>query len=148
MALKDDLIDTPSLSPIRKRHWWVLNEEWSYQDIYIPAGFTTDLDSIPHIPIVFALYKGRSRVAALIHDYLYSIGDRPRKECDRLFLYYMIDDDIPNWIAYSMYAAVRSFGWRYYQRSLGECSEERLRNRLIDNSGVSPFLIEQNITVP
>lgn len=138
MSLQNTEVKSPSLSPIRKRHWWVVNEEWVYEDLIIPAGFTTDLDSVPHIPGVFALYKGRSRVAALIHDYLYAIGDRSRKDIDRLFLHYMIDDGIPSWIAKTMYWAVRAFGWRYYRRSLGDGPNERFYNRLIDADGLAP----------
>lgn len=140
MALKDGKVESPKLSPIRKRHWWVLVVTWSYEEINIPAGFTTDLDSVPHIPGVFAFYKGRSRVAALIHDYLYAIGDRPRKEVDRLFLHYMIDDGVPYWVAKTMYWAVRMFGWKYYNRSLGECPRERLENRIVNHTEEAPRL--------
>lgn len=140
MSLKNDEVKSPSLSPIRKRHWWVLNESWSYQDIHIPKGFTTDLDSVPHIPGIFALYKGRSRVAALIHDYLYAEGKWSRKEIDRLFLHYMIDDGIPTWIARSMYLAVRCFGWLYYKRAEGTTQDERVSSRVADESGTSPYL--------
>jgi len=133
-------MNPPSLSPLRERHWWVVNEHWAFDGIEIPKGFTTDLDSVPHIPGIFALFKGRSRIAALVHDYLYTVADRPRKEVDRAFLKYMVIDNTPSWIAHCMYVAVRSFGWLYYRRADGDTPDERLRSRLVDASGTCPFL--------
>lgn len=138
MSLQNPEVNSLRVSPIRKRHWWVLNEDWIYEDLIIPAGFTTDFDSVPHIPGIFALYKGRSRVAALIHDYLYTVELCSRKEADQRFLRYMVDDGIPSWIAKSMYIAVRALGWRYWQRTVGDTPKERFYNRLIDADGLPP----------
>lgn len=40
--------------------------------IEVPKGFVTDLDSIPRwLPVVYALFRGRTKAAAVVHDYLY-----------------------------------------------------------------------------
>lgn len=123
----------PSLTPIYKRHWWILNHDWQFGDITIPAGFLTDLDSIPHVPILFSLYKGRSRTGALGHDYLYATGIVSRYTADTLFLDHMLKEDIPEYIAYSMFWAVRLFGWRYYRRNRSVEIRTKLLSRYIEN---------------
>jgi hypothetical protein len=135
MPLSEKYQSEPSLTPMYKRHWWILNRDWRCKDFIVPKGFTTDLDSVPHIPGVFALYKGRSRTSALAHDYQYALGERSRKDIDELFLFLMIDDNVPKFVAYSMFYAVRLFGWRYYKRSRGNTAGERLKSRLIDHDG-------------
>ena len=38
----------------------------------IPAGFEFDLDSVPRLPLVYLLFKGRSGLRApCLHDFLY-----------------------------------------------------------------------------
>lgn len=133
MPLSEKYLMEPSLTPMYKRHWWVLNRDWHCEDFVVPEGFTTDLDSVPHIPGIFAFYKGRSRTSALAHDYHYALGVRSRKAIDQLFLRLMIGDGVPKFVAFSMYFAVRIGGWRYYKRSQGDTPAERLLSRLIDH---------------
>jgi len=132
MSILNNEVAPPSLSPIRRRHWWVLNQTWEYDGIVIPQWFVTDFDTVPHIPFIFAMYKGRSRIAALIHDFLYALSDRPRKDIDELFYKHMLKDDVPKWIAWPMYIGVRAFGWRYFDRAVGDTAEEKMRSRMLD----------------
>jgi hypothetical protein len=74
---------------------WVLTEHliWNEEklSIVVPVGFETDLASVPKViqalPIVGCFYdiNGRSRRAAVLHDYLYSVQTFTRKEADAVF---------------------------------------------------------------
>lgn len=138
--VKDFLDDynLPVLCPLPKRHWWVVTQNWSKYGHTIPAGFTTDLDSVPRIPALYTAIKGRSVWAALLHDYLYASQCVKRKEADQLFRKAMIEEGVPNWIAYSMYLSVRAFGGLYYKKIKTKASdgcniETGVPGRLIKN---------------
>ena len=59
---------------------WQLNVPY-YE---VPQGFVSDLTSIPK-GLRFYLSKGEAAPAAVLHDYRYHLGEKPRKECDQLF---------------------------------------------------------------
>lgn len=61
----------PVVKPI-PRELWELVEPYKFNGFTIPSGFVTDFDSIPRLPVAFDYFKGRTRAAALIHDYLSS----------------------------------------------------------------------------
>ncbi len=92
---------------------WELVEPYRFNGFTIPAGFRTDFDSIPRLPVVFLRFKGRTRTAALVHDYLYSIGF-DRLEADRLFLRIMVAEGVGVRHAIPIYFGVRLFGWLFY----------------------------------
>ena len=55
---------------------WVLEFPLIYESdivggIEVPAGFETDLASVPRLPIFYALWGARAHREAIIHDYLY-----------------------------------------------------------------------------
>jgi hypothetical protein len=50
--------------------------------IVVPAGFQTDLASVPRLPLVFLLAGDCAREAAIVHDYLYSTHLIDRKTAD------------------------------------------------------------------
>lgn len=54
----------------------------------IPAGFVTDLASVPRIPIAFLCLGGRGKKAAVVHDWLYATGFYNQRACD--FYFYML----------------------------------------------------------
>lgn len=115
----------PKLSPIPSSENWVLLEEWHYTALdgerhSVPAGFVTDLDSVPRIPIVYALYKGRVRAGALLHDWLYRNGC-PRIKADTLLKEVgALLDGVPIEYLNSIYAGVRAFGWTRYKAKKNE----------------------------
>lgn len=88
-----------------------------YGEIIVPAGFITDLASIPRLchRIVNPCTTGTRR-PAIVHDYLYSgATNLTRKEAD-LVLYDALRECGINWaIANSMYYAVRTFGGQYWR---------------------------------
>lgn len=134
----------PSLSPLPERHFWVVNEDWDFYGHTVPRGFVTDLDSTPHIPGLFAIVKGRARWSALGHDFLYSSTNVTRYEADRLFLRGMLEEGVPPWIANPMYLAVRSLGWRRYNKKRRIPKNERLEQHLADYTGDAPIFHTAN----
>lgn len=82
----------------------------------IPAGFESDLATVPrplwHIFPPFGKYAR----AAVIHDYCYfKLRERmTRKEADQLFLDVMKRDGVGRVTRYCMYSAVRCFAWVYW----------------------------------
>jgi hypothetical protein len=87
-----------------------------YEVITPKAGFETDFASTPRI--LWRLFPptghGKNSAygkAAVIHDWLYFLGNKTRKECDDIFYIALIAEGIPNWKANIMWAAVRVGGW-------------------------------------
>lgn len=90
------MVKAPLLSPDPETGGWVLRERVHTQlldlTIDIPAGFRTDLASIPRIfwSVVGHPAKPRIVLAALIHDWLYSTQPVSRFLADIAFLYVML----------------------------------------------------------
>lgn len=92
--------------------------------VVVPAGFITDLDSVPRLPLVYWLGKGRAVLSAVIHDWLYhshqltpdaGAPSITRAQADALFRAAMSDEGVPLLYRTAIYAAVRMFGgpaWR------------------------------------
>lgn len=101
----------PILRPSDKSNEWILESDLIWDDITIPAGFITDLASIPRIAQSIIPVNGKHRSAAILHDYLYVIQDRSRGEADELFLNAMESSGV-GWLQRRiMHAAVRVGGW-------------------------------------
>jgi hypothetical protein len=94
--------------------WMRLIEPVTMQGYTIPAGFTSDLDSIRRIPLVYRLLKSRARVPALMHDYLYQIGVK-RRLADDLFLAEMKKQNVQPFYRTLIYLGVRLFGKYFYE---------------------------------
>ena len=112
MTLPRCILPQPILSPSSPDRWTLL-APYSFNGFTVPAGFDTDLDSIPRLPLAFSLFKHRTRTAALLHDYLYSIGYN-RLESDRIFLRFMVAEGVLCRHAIPIYLAVRLFGWLFW----------------------------------
>lgn len=76
--------------------------------IRVPAGFETDFCSIPWWARAFLPVMGKAAKAAVIHDYLLSIRDRPKVEIDRVFLEAMKVLHVGKLRRWIMYLAVRT----------------------------------------
>lgn len=79
----------------------------------VPAGFVTDWSSVPRLPVIYALFGGRAKKAAVVHDYLYQTGAE-REYADSVFLAAMREQHLPAWRRALMWAAVRLGGWAFY----------------------------------
>jgi len=113
----------PAFSALEYRHVgpdaWQLTRTFMYfgedYNIVVPFGFVTDLDSVPRIPFLYALLKGRSVRAATVHDYLYKT-QADKAYADSVFLAAMKDEGLPARRRYPIYWGVVLFGhWSYTQ---------------------------------
>lgn len=57
-----------------------------YGQVVVPAGFVTDLASIPRLPFFYMMLGDSIQEPAVIHDYLYSTGILSRKDADNVLL--------------------------------------------------------------
>lgn len=77
----------------------------------VPAGFITDLASVPRLPFAYLLAGGIGHAAAVLHDWLYSCHAVDRKTADNLFYEALVALGISRWRAYLMWIGVRAGGW-------------------------------------
>jgi hypothetical protein len=99
---------------------WILSEPLSYysdiahQVIVVPAGFHTDLASVPRLPIIFLLCGDSTREASVIHDYLYTTHIFSRKISDSILKEASEVTDISLWRRNLMWFGVRIGGWYFW----------------------------------
>lgn len=97
---------------------WKLDRDLIYQAnggeiITVPAGFETDLASIPRAFQILIPVNGKHRKPAVIHDYLYANRIGKRGRADSVFLEAMKSVGVSWWKRRLMYAAVR-VGGRFF----------------------------------
>jgi hypothetical protein len=78
--------------------------------IRVPAGFVTDLASVPRVLWSILPPHGRYAKAAIVHDYLYVHAIRNKAYADKVFLEAMEVLGVPTLKRKAMYLAVRLFG--------------------------------------
>lgn len=99
---------------------WLLAMPLSYSSrvarrtITVPAGFKTDLASVPRLPFVYCLCGGRANKPAVVHDFLYTHGIVSRKAADAVFLEAMGVVGVPLVYRLLMWAGVRLGGASNY----------------------------------
>jgi hypothetical protein len=95
--------------------------------ITAPRGFITDLGSIPR-PFRGAInINGPLRTPTVFHDWLYCSQRYSRAESDLIFLEAMEARGVGRATRYATYAAVRTFGWAYWnkrKKTLGLTAED------------------------
>ena len=92
--------------------------------IIVPAGFRTDLASVPKALWSIIPNSGKHTFAAVAHDYLYAnnrkssngIFDFSRANCDEIFYNKMRHYQVGKLKARTMWLAVRTFGWQFYKK--------------------------------
>lgn len=101
---------------------WVLDSPLVYlsdhlaDTVTVPAGFHTDLASVPRIPVAYTLLGDRARQAAVVHDFLYSEGRVSRKDADEVLYEAAIVTGVSRWQAWLIWAGVRAGGSSHYNR--------------------------------
>ncbi len=107
------------VSPLADGKTWVLIEPFSYDvgelgsgdTVLVSEGFKTDFASIPRLFWVVLPKWGKYGNAAVIHDWIYSSQERSREEADQILLEAMGVLSVSKWQRFSIYYAVRYFGW-------------------------------------
>ena len=88
------------------------------QEIVVPAGYVTDFASVPRIGRWFMPPFGRHAIAAVLHDWLYSVGQPGRRaDADQVpweALTELQVDDLQRGV---MHQTVKLFGSRGYERA-------------------------------
>jgi hypothetical protein len=108
---------------------WVVLSLMGYQSAdgeryYVPPTFITDLASIPRIVHPIISPTGKSRRAAVLHDYRYCVKQGTRKQADDLFLEALEAEGVNLITRRLMWIAVRAYGWRYWNARTGITSED------------------------
>lgn len=84
-------------------------------DVVVPAGYVTDLASVPKLPLAWLLAGGTGAEAAVIHDFLYTVHTHAglpitRKTADAVFREAIGASEDTNAPAGLMWLAVRIGG--------------------------------------
>lgn len=112
----------PQLRPLPGGEQWVNLVEWHFTsetgyECIVPAGFICDLDSVPRIPFIYSLFKGRTAAAPLAHDWEYSLaGLLGQKAADDLMHEIGAWEQAPARYLRPMHYALRLFGHRHYRK--------------------------------
>ena len=116
-------VNPPKTKPAKQPGYSVLAKDFTYHserlggEVTIEAPFTFDWDSVPRLPIVYLVFKGRARIAALIHDDLYCKQPVSRRVADLVFLDAMVAEKIPFYFRWPKYLGVRAGGWIGWRRN-------------------------------
>jgi hypothetical protein len=100
---------------------WVLALPLRYRSdvaeciIEVPAGFKTDLASVPRWPLIYWLTGDTSTEAACVHDYLYSTHKVSRAMADAVLREASAVTGVPAWRRFLMWSAVRVFGASHWK---------------------------------
>lgn len=94
------------------RPWMRLTAPLVYESdlvgpVAVPAGFQTDLASVPRVPLAWWLTGGHGNRAAVVHDWLLDQPGLTRRTCDRVFREALVASGAPGWRTWLMYAGVR-----------------------------------------
>ncbi len=83
----------------------------------VPQGFVTDFSSVPRIPLAYWLTGGKAKKAAVVHDWLYSVGSCERAWCDDVYCALARAGRLAPWRRGLMWAGVRLGGWANYGKA-------------------------------
>lgn len=103
---------------------WILDSTLVYYsdllgEIYVPAGFETDLASVPRLPLVYVMWGNRAHREAVVHDYLYRVNSNPvvtRAQADAVFKEAMKATGKPAKIWLPMWLGVRIGSMPYFHK--------------------------------
>ena len=84
------------------------------QWIIAPKEFITDGCSIPRMPFIYLLAGDKAEEAGYVHDWLYSSQMFPREICDQVLREAVMAMGYSQFLADSMFDAVRMFGGSHW----------------------------------
>lgn len=96
----------------------VYQSDVAQQTFTVPAGFQTDLASVPRPPVIYLLTWDTARSAAVVHDWLYSSRQVWRKVADAVLREASEVIGVPPWRRWLMWAGVRVGGSAHYRPKL------------------------------
>lgn len=112
----------PDLLILPQPDLWALRAplRWAAPDLTltIPAGFVTDLASIPHLLRNLLDVDGRSRCPAILHDWLYTCQRTTRAFADQQLRKALVAYGETQATAAVYWAGVRIGGWRPWDERL------------------------------
>jgi hypothetical protein len=99
-------------------HWCIIATFWAAQSL-LPAGYCTDLASVPRIfRWIVPVANAKNRKAAVVHDYLCTHGDgvvKNQKQADKVFREALSVLGLGRFKSGALYYPVRTFqsikGW-------------------------------------
>jgi hypothetical protein len=114
-----------------EEHKVVVVGDWSFWSerlgckVTVPDGFVFDWDSVPRLPVVYLLFKGRMKEESCAHDWLLKAGEAcgekiTRRTADKVMKDGMVAKDRGAFWTFGAYVGVRlgSWGaWRKYRRA-------------------------------
>lgn len=118
-----DPLNAELISPtaMEYRGLWRLKSQFRYESsmlgrvITVPKGFVTDLESCPRLPGVFLAFGEVSKMAAVIHDYLYTHPvSTTRDQADAVLREACIVEGVSAWRAYGIWLGVRLGGFAHF----------------------------------
>ena len=107
----------PHVTPLDNGDEWVLDADYTLtlndgRIIFIPKGFIFDFASTPRITWrLFPPATGKHRIPALIHDWLVAAKTVSWEEAAKIFLQAMKQAGVSKIKRYTMYYAVRIWGY-------------------------------------
>jgi hypothetical protein len=110
-----------------------------FKRVDVPAGFITDLASVPRIFWSLLPRDGSYTYPAIIHDYMYWVQDRTRETADEIFRIGMEEFHIGSVTVNAIYWGVRAGGGLAWDAnaSLKGKGEQRILKRFPDEPLVS-----------
>lgn len=107
---------SPTANPNWNENEFLLDQEFRFsvdgEMFTAPAGFVSDLASIPNQLRDRIPRYGNHLPASIAHDYLYHNQIKSRDWADQVFMEIMVHDKVPAWRRKVMWWAVRAFGKR------------------------------------
>jgi len=103
---------------------WQLDKPLVYESdlmgkVEVPAGFFTDLASVPRVPFVYVAWGNRQHRAAILHDYAYRIDSKPQftyRQANKIFREAMEATGASAKIRWPMWMGVFLGGWTSYHK--------------------------------
>ncbi len=128
-----DIPPAPVFEPFIAEHQWMLQGYVIHRFghtphvLIVPAGFVTDLASVPDIAEPLLPRNGEYSTAAIIHDYLYWTQSCTREQADNLMSIVMKETGVAPWKALLIYGAVRLAGQRAWDQDRDERAKGAIR---------------------
>lgn len=104
------------------REHWLLMATLIYQSdaakcaVIVPAGFKTDLASVPRVPVIYEMVGNIAPSAAVVHDWLYSDHMLSRSMADEVLREACALLGVKRWQCWVLWAGVRLAGRAYWRK--------------------------------